>query len=613
MKPVRFRLALLRGLSAAALLCSSATPGLAAGLPSNPDSIKTATPIKHLVVIYNENISFDHYFATYPNAANPSGEPQFHGWLVPRANTLAMAGLLATNPNTNSANGSGASLPFRLDRTQAASADQNHSYTPEQQAYDGGAADLFPKYTGAGSSGAAGSFGTTGQVMGYYDGNTVTALWHYAQLYAMSDNAYTDTYGPSTPGALEVVSGQTNGLVLSKSSKSSYYVKDGQGGYTMINDVDPTGDVCSSTTNYGTMTGRNIGDLLNAANISWGGFMGGFDLTARNPNGSTGCSRSTVSDTVGQTVTDYIAHHNWFQYYASTSNPTHARPSAIAAIGSSVQADGSTAEPANHEYDLNDFYAAVKSGNFPAVSFIKLPAYQDAHAGYSDPLDEQVGTVNVINFIESQPDWANTAIVVTYDDSDGWYDHAYSQPFHASYDPSADKLNGSGVCGSGTAPNGVGGLPVNGRCGPGTRIPFLVISPWAKNDYIDHTLITQASVVKFIEDNWLGGQRIGGGSFDASTGSIASLFDFDPTHHIPAVSIALDPTTGEFASQWWFPYFASQPASTWLNPLLIQTQPWAPPARDFLYTLAITDWASQGLPTDPSLYPSWLLQLIYGH
>ena len=124
---------------------------------------------------------------------------------TPTVNNLAANPyLLNNNPNfTNPANGTGAANPFRLDRTQANTADQNHSYTPEQQAYDNGAADLFPKYTGSGTSGGAGAFGTTGQVMGYFDGNTVTGLWNYAQHFAMSDNAYTDTYGPSTPGALK--------------------------------------------------------------------------------------------------------------------------------------------------------------------------------------------------------------------------------------------------------------------------------------------------------------------------------------------------------------------------------------------------------------------------
>ncbi len=551
----------LTGLLAAGLLVSGAGVASAASAgavapaslsgPQPQDAAKTATPIKHLVVIFNENVSFDHYFATYPKAANPSGEPHFSAAKdTPEVNNLATADLLKHNPNTNPANGKGAALPFRLDRTQANTADQNHAYTAEQQAYNGGKADLFPKYTGRGTAGGAGTFGTPGQVLGYFDGNTVTALWNYAQHFAMSDNAYTDTYGPSTPGALEVVSGQTDGMKIVKTTKQpstlkhvSYYISDGQGGWTMINDVDPGYDVCSKPKDQAMMTGKNIGDLLNAGGITWGGFMGGFNLAAHNPNGSTGCKRSTQSDVVGKKVTDYIPHHNWFQYYASTANPKHARPSSLTTIGYSLEHDGDTPDPANHEYGLQDFYAAVKAGNFPAVSFVKLPAYQDGHAGYSDPLDEQDGTVKLINFIEQQPDWKNTAIVVTWDDSDGWYDHAFTKPVHASFDQEADQLDGAGKCGKAVPPAGIDGKPVNGRCGPGTRIPFLVVSPWAPANHVDHAQISQASVVRFIEDNWLKGERLGGGSFDATAGSLAGLFDFKSGGH--TAPVFLNPKTGE--------------------------------------------------------------------
>ena len=144
------------------------------------NSVPTSTPIKYLVVIYNENVSFDHYFATYPKATNPPGEPAFTGVVnTPTINGLSDS-LLMANPNLmNPANGTAASNPFRLDRTQAATADQNHAYASEQRAYNNGAADLFPKFTGNGSAGGADAFGTSGQVMGYFDGNTVTALWNY--------------------------------------------------------------------------------------------------------------------------------------------------------------------------------------------------------------------------------------------------------------------------------------------------------------------------------------------------------------------------------------------------------------------------------------------------
>ncbi|HEY2132495.1 MAG TPA: alkaline phosphatase family protein [Acetobacteraceae bacterium] len=526
-----------------------ANPAAAPAL-SAQDATKTATPIKHLLVLFNENVSFDHYFATYPAAANPPGEPSFAPAAgTPEVNNLARANLLRQNPNNSPANGSDAAAPFRLDRSQANTADQNHAYTAEQQAYNGGKADLFPKYSGKGSAGGAGAFGTKGQVMGYFDGNTVTAMWQYAQHFAMSDNAYTDTYGPSTPGALEVVAGQTNGMRIVATTKKpstldavSFYIADGQGGVSMINDVDPGYDACSVPGDQAMMQGKNIGDLLNASGITWGGFMGGFNLQTTNANGTTGCKRSTQSAVVGATVVDYIAHHNWFQYYASTANHTHARPSAISAIGYSMQADGKTPDPANHQYGLQDFYAAVKAGNYPAVSFVKLPAYQDGHAGYSDPLDEQAGTVALVNFLEQQPDWKSTAIVITWDDSDGWYDHAFAKPTHTSFDARADQLDGAGKCGTGKPMEGIGGKPVNGRCGPGTRIPFLVISPWTAANHVDHRQISQASVVRFIEDNWLHGARIGGGSFDATAGSLAGLFDF--TRRQPNAALYLDPQSG---------------------------------------------------------------------
>jgi phospholipase C len=521
------------------------TVGLQASAQDTPKFDATATPIKHVVVIYQENVSFDHYFGTYPHATNPIGEPPFRAKKGTQTdiNTVENAGLLTNNPNLNPANGAGAANPFRLDATQAATADQNHSYTPEQQAEDNGAADLFPLYTGNGTAGGVGAFGTTGQVMGYYDGNTVSALWNYAQHFAMSDNARTDGYGPSTPGALEAISGELNGmqLVLNTDGKTSFYVNDGQGGKTLINDVDPANDTCSSTSDTVYMSGKNIGDLLNAAKVTWGSFMGGFNLSTTNPNGTTTCHRSTTSTYTNVNETDYIPHHAWFQYYQTTANPTHARPSSVAAIGHTyIPGSHGTLDPANHEYDINDFYAAIQAGNFPSVSYLKAPAFQDGHAGYSDPADEQTFIVGVVNFLQAHNHWKDTAVIITYDDSDGWYDHAYAAATSASYS-SADMLNGTGVCGTGTQPNGINGLPVNGRCGPGVRVPFVVISSYAKRNYVSHTPITQASIVKFIEDNWVAGARLGGGSYDATTGSIMDMFDFTAPK---AQELHLDPKTG---------------------------------------------------------------------
>src|SRR3984957_16862100 len=510
----------------------------------HPNKLKTKYPIKHLVVIFNENRSFDHYFGTYPNALNPEGEPLFEpAKNTPRDinNLLSSPALLDSNPNLNAANGAGATNPFRLDRTQANTADQGHAYTPEQKAYDGGKNDLFPLDTGKGASGGAGAPGTTGQVMGYFDGNPVTAFWNYAQNFAMSDNAWTDDFGPSTPGALNMFAGTTNGAVSIVGATST--IADGQGGLTLINDTDPAGDVCSSKTSQGQMTSKNIGDLLNAANIPWGSFVGGFNLQTINDNGSTGCARSHISAVTGSTHTDYVPHHIWFQYYASTANPTHARPTSTAAIGYTTVPGKKTVDPANHAYDLNDFTAAVGSGNFPAVSFIKMESYQDEHPGNSNSLDAQTGFVTLVNFLQQQPDWDSTAVILAYDDSDGWADHVSAKITQGSFS-SQDAVPAPGQCGVPgvtPVPNGVKGLPVAGRCGPGTRTPFLVISPYAKQNYISHVQITQSSIPQFIEDNWLNSERLGGGSFDATTGSIMDMFDFTQKK---SVKLFLDPTSG---------------------------------------------------------------------
>ena len=181
------------------------------------DTLPTKTPIKHLVVVFNENRSFDHYFGTYPNALEPRRRARFRArqeYTARHQQSFDEPGAARQQSQPEPGQRHGAANPFRLDRTQANTADQNHGYTPEQKAYDGGKNDLFPLNTGQGTSGGAGAFGTNGQVMGYFDGNTVTALWNYAQNYAMSDNAWADHFGPSTPGALNMFAGQTNGFTL---------------------------------------------------------------------------------------------------------------------------------------------------------------------------------------------------------------------------------------------------------------------------------------------------------------------------------------------------------------------------------------------------------------
>jgi phospholipase C len=355
---------------------------------------ETATPIKHVVVIFQENVSFDHYFGTYPRATNPAGEPEFHAAEgTPRVNGLTSF-LFMRNPNGVN--------PARVDRSKVTQCDQDHEYLDEQKAYDFGLADKFLAFTSNGGAGC-----DRAQVMSYFDGNTVTALWNYAQHFAMSDNSYGTMFGPSTVGALNLVAGQTHGVGETKGDVTGDVVLG-----SVIGDPQPLYDDCSSREAV-AMTGMNVGDLLNAKGITWGWFQGGFAPQAT----VAGKARCTASHTGsnGAAKGDYIPHHEPFQYYASTSNPHHLPPSSPDAIG--------TTDQANHQYDLTDFWAAAEGSGIPAVSFLKAPGYQDGHAGYSDPLLEQAFVVDTINRLQRLPEWESTAVIISYDDSDGYADH----------------------------------------------------------------------------------------------------------------------------------------------------------------------------------------------
>jgi phospholipase C len=471
----------------------------------------TQTPIEHLVVIYPENESFDHYFGTYPNAGNPPGEPAFYAAPgTPAVNGLTPE-LLTHNPNGVN--------PRRLDRSEPFTCDNGHTYTGEQKAFNGGLMDQFVTSSGPLAPGCDPS-----SVMNYYDGNTVTALWNYAQRFAMSDNSYDATFGPTLPGHLNLVAGQTHGAVQSGGTTKS--VRAG----TIIGNASAKYEDCTKAGAVRVeMAGRNVGNLLSAGGISWGYFSEGFRATSRRTDGTAVCG-AKHPNLSGRVLPDYIAGAGTepFQFWKSTSNPHHRTPSSTAAIGHP--------DLSHHQYDLADFWRSAATGNLPAVSFLKPAVYDNGHPATSDPLDEQKFLVSTINRIQQLPTWSSTAIVIAYDDSDGWYDHQMVAPHNSSSDPVYDALSGPGVCGQGP--------PLGGymdRCGPGPRQPFLVLSPYAKRNCVDHTETTQVSLTRFIEDNWLQGTRLGGGSFDASAGLLTGLFDFARPDNEPLI---LDPLTG---------------------------------------------------------------------
>jgi phospholipase C len=539
------------GLAVGATVTSaSAAPRAASPATSQTWTSGTATPIKHLVVLFQENISFDHYFGTYPYAPNTDGNP-FHAKPgTPTVNGLyssitssgPVGPLLTKNPNLYN--------PTRLTPSQAATCDQDHGYTPEQKAVNGGKMNKFVQNTESATNCNATEpalYFKPGLVMDYFDGNTVTGLWNYAQNYAMSDNNFDTEFGPSTPGALNLVSGQTGSSYAVSPTNINKVVPDpgtvsalnSDGLGTIYDDLDPAYDDCSNGSHassqnsfpLGVSTAPNVGNLLNARGVTWGWFQGGFAPTGTNAAGYAVCG-SSHKNIVGATVQDYVPHHDPFQYYKSTANPKHLPPSSEAAIGHTDQA--------NHQYDLSLFYDTLKDGNLPAVSLLKAAAYQDGHAGYSNPIDEQTFLVNTINQIERSKYWKSTAIVITYDDSDGWYDHQVMPVVNGSK-TSADTPFCSSV------PTKLDSWTT--RCGYGQRLPMLVISPWTRRNYVSGNLTDTTSIVRFIEDNWLRGQQLGGGSYDAIAGSLdarGGLLDFRVRPHLRPV--ILDPSTGEVVS-----------------------------------------------------------------
>ncbi len=608
--------------------------------------------IRHVVVIFQENASFDHYFATYPDAKNTDGVRFVARENTPTVNGLTdgnsqfpqrvNVGLHDFNPNTtvgppSGLNPNGGANPFRMTRDQIVTCSNNHDYTGEQLTTDSGFMDKFPQQNATNGPGCA-TDGST--VMGYFDGNTVTAMWNFAQRFAMSDNSWGTTYGPSTPGALNLVSGQTAGAVLHVFSGTkgptgqlsdgvvSTTVKDtfvvaptnpvvmtdvvgfakplaAQTG-TLVTDLDPYLDDCGSDkggTVAGKMTveltGKNVGDLLNEKGVTWGWFAGGFRTAATGNPATTdpthplqGVSNDpfgtpsfggAANDGQAQNVgtpnfapavcnaahvlhpdattsfdgranvhpvrTDYNPHHSPFQYYASTRNPHHLPPSSVGMIGKTDQA--------NHQYDLLDFYAALKNGNLPAVSFLKAINRDDGHpGGESDPLSEQRFLAQTINLLQQSPEWESTAVFIAWDDSDGWYDHAVPPLVNPSAVAGFDAVSAAngGNCGS-PKPDAI-----QGRCGFGPRLVLNMVSPWSKVNYVDHTLTDQSSILRFIEDNWdlnyidgpaihdaSNGRRKPGfpvapqkQSFDVITGSFDNMFDDEPHFQ----RFILDPVTG---------------------------------------------------------------------
>jgi phospholipase C len=210
-----------------------------------------------------------------------------------------------------------------------------------------------------------------------------------------------------------------------------------------------------------------IGDRLSDKNISWAWYSGGWnDAMAGKPDPL------------------FQYHHQPFAFYAN-------------------YADG-TAAKAAHLKDETDFLSAVSSNSLPAVSFIKPLGPDNEHPGYTDLLRGQQHVASLVSAVQNSPAWADSVIIITYDEHGGRWDHV--------------------------AP------PAGDRWGPGIRVPAIIISPFAKKHFVDHTQYDTTSILKLIETRW---DLAPLGTRDATVNDLTNALDLAPA---PVVGM---PTTGQ--------------------------------------------------------------------
>ena len=259
--------------------------------------------------------------------------------------------------------------------------------------------------------------------MAYVDGNTVTALWNYAQNFTLNDNSFQTSFGQSLEGHINLVSGQTHGA---EPQNVDRHVSRG----TVIGDIDPAFDDCSKDRRV-AMTGTNVGELLNRARVTWGWFQGGFAPTRR-ADGKPVCD-SSHQNIVGDTVPDYVPHHEPFQYYSATATRHTCRR---------LRGDGRPHRPGQPPVRPVVVLARGRLGNQPAGQLPEGGPLPGRASGFSDPLDEQHFWSTRSTGSSALPTGSRRAIIVAYDDSGGWYDHVVPKIIRSSYEQQFDSLSG---------------------------------------------------------------------------------------------------------------------------------------------------------------------------
>jgi phospholipase C len=408
--------------------------------------------IQHVVVIYLENHSFDNLYGEFPGA-NGLREARRHETQID-ANGQPYVTLPQVDPHipTNLPN-----RAFDIDQYVAATQptiDLVHRFYQEQTQIDGGKMDKFTLISDA-----------KGLSMGHYH-TAELPLAAEARKYTLLDNFFHGAFGGSFLNHMWLIAARTPvfpnapASVTAKLDANGNLISDGfvtPDGYAVntsytVNQPHPASVAAANL--VPNQTFATIGDRLSDKGVSWAWYSGGWnDALAGHPG------------------TLFQFHHQPFAYFAK-------------------YADG-TAAKAEHLKDETDFMAAVANGTLPAVSFVKPYGLNNEHPGYTDVITGENHVMQLINAVRNSSEWKSTAIIITYDEHGGFWDHVSP--------------------------------PVVDRWGPGSRVPTLVISPFSKMGHVDHRRYDTTSILAFIEKRWNLAPLT---SRDAAADPLSGAFDF---------------------------------------------------------------------------------------
>jgi acid phosphatase len=411
--------------------------------------------LDHIIVIYLENRSFDNVYGEFPGAnglAAASGAPlQVDGSGTPFATLPAVPGMASiptTLPNA----------PFDIEQFVPANVptrDLVHRFYQEQRQIDGGRMDKFALVSDA-----------RGLVMGFYH-TARLPLAAEAARYTLCDNFFHGAFGGSFLNHFWLIAAQTP--VFPNAPASAVAQLDANGNLVRDGFVTPDGYAVNTAFSVNTphpagvpqanlvpnQTFATIGDRLSERGISWAWYAGGWNDAL-----------------AGHADPLFQFHHQPFVFFAR-------------------YADG-TAAKAEHLKDEQDFVAALSNGRLPAVSFVKPIGIDNEHPGYTDLITGENHVKQLIDAVRSSPHWNHTAIIITYDENGGFWDHV--------------------------AP------PVADRWGPGSRVPTIVISPFAHKGVVDHHRYDTTSILALIEHRW---GLVPLSARDAAADPLSGAFDFD--------------------------------------------------------------------------------------